>query len=135
MESNKKSISIVLLLLIATSILYSFSKNQFNDGQQTKDEIIGTWISEKDTNWKMEFTRTNNCYWYYKNNITKTFTYKISKNSCNNEFDSEYEYLKLNKTSKIHCYAINGITKDDDGKIYLSLEYDGRPRPMLFVKK
>lgn len=135
MKTNKKYTPILIIILIVTSVLYSFSKKQINNNQQSKDEIIGTWTSEKDTNWKIEFTKENKCYWYYENRKTNTFTYSISKYSCNSEYDSEYEYLKLNKTSKIHCYAINGIAQDDDGKIYLSLEYDGKPRPMLFVKE
>jgi len=133
MKTNKKNIIVLILLLAITVVFYSFSVIQTNN-QQTKDEIIGTWVSEKDTNWKMEFTNTNKCYWYYENSKTDSFTYTVNNYSCNNELDSEYEYLKIIKPSKTHCYAINGIT-DYNGEVYLSLEYDGKPRPVIFKKE
>ncbi len=129
----KTNIKTLILLLILTVALYSFSTIQ-SANQQTKDEIIGTWVSQKDINWKMKFTNTNKCYWYYENTKTDDFTYTLNNYSCNNELDSEYEYLKIVKFSKIHCYAVNGITTYN-GEIYLSLEYDGKPRPMIFKKE
>ncbi len=130
MQNYKNHIKTIRFL----ALTFFFLNCETNAQIDYSKEIIGTWISEEDTNWKMKFTETDNCYWYYENSITETFTYSISEYSCYNEFDSEYEYLKLSNTSGTFCYAINGITKDDDGKIYLSLEYDGKPKPMLFIK-
>jgi hypothetical protein len=62
MKTNRINIKALILLLTITVVFYSFSAIQTNN-QQMKDEIIGTWVSEKDTNWKMEFTNTNKCYW------------------------------------------------------------------------
>ena len=33
---------------------------------QEDASIVGTWISEEDTNWKMVFT-TSKCKWFYEN--------------------------------------------------------------------
>lgn len=124
-----------LLVLITTIVLYSFSGIQINN-QQKKDKIIGTWVSEKDPNWKIEFTKSNNCYWYYENSKTNSFTYYLSNEKGGQVPHSNGSYLKLKNVSNKNVlnYYVHGIT-EESGDIYLSLEYDGKPRPMLFKKE
>lgn len=133
MKTNKKNTTVLTLVVIISIALYSFSVIQVNN-PQTKDEIIGTWISEKDSNWKIEFTTTNNCYWYYENSKTETFTYYLSNEKGGESSDGSYLKLKDINSSDIYNYYIHGIT-EESGDVYLSLEYDGKPRPMMFKKE
>lgn len=133
MKTNRKNKLVLTVFLLSIVTLYSFKVIQTNN-LQTKNKIIGNWVSEKDTKWKIEFTDTNNCNWYYDNSITDTFTYTVNNSSCKNELDIEYEYLKLNNSSKAFCYSINGIT-EENGVEYLSIEWNSNPKPMIFIKK
>ena len=129
---NKKTCVFIASILIVT-IIYSFKVIKTN--QSTKDKVIGTWISDKDINSKWFFSANNTCKRYYNGTLLNTYSFSITDNSCNNEFDSKYEYLKLSKNSqKTYCYAINGITIDGNDT-YLSLEFDGNTKPMLFKKQ
>jgi hypothetical protein len=59
----------------------------------------------------------------------------MTNTSCGNKVDSEYEYLKLIKsTGKIYYYTINGITQDGHDT-YLSIGFNVDPTPMLFKKQ
>ena len=97
--------------------------------------IIGVWISETDSKSKWVFTDDFKCKRYYDNILLNTYTYSISNISCNNQTDSEFNYLRLEKenATTVYCYAINGITSDPDGT-YLSIEFNGNPRPILLKK-
>ena len=79
--------------------------------------IIGTWISEEDSKWKMVFTNDNKCFRYYNNNLRETDTCIISNTSpqCGETVpvDSQTSYLRLTNVQNINdvkCYEINGIT-------------------------
>ena len=130
---KNKKINILVFSMFIVTIIYSFKTTTIN--QSTKDKIIGTWISDEDINSKWVFSTNNICKRYYNGRLLNTYSFSITSYSCNNELDSIDEYLKLTKNnSKTYCYAINGITKDGNDT-YLSLEFDGNPRPMLFKKQ
>ncbi|WP_347175205.1 hypothetical protein [Polaribacter uvawellassae] len=130
---KNKKFSILILSVVIATIIYSFTTIKTN--QSTKDKIIGTWVSDKDINSKWVFSLDNTCKRYYNGVLLNTYSFSITNYSCNNELDSKYEYVKLLKSNqKTYCYAINGITKDGNDT-YLSLEFDGNPRPMLFKKQ
>jgi hypothetical protein len=129
---NKRNY-IVLILLI---VLVSSFRITNTILQSENDEIIGTWISELDTKSKWVFSTNNKCKRYYNNELLNIYSYTITNSSCNNETDLEFNYLKLVKESnnKEYCYAINGITSDSYGT-YLSIEFYGNPKPLLFKKQ
>lgn len=71
----------------------------------------------------------------FNRRLLNTYNFSITSYSCNNELDLIDEYLKLTKNnSKNYCYAINGITVDNNNT-FLSLEFDGNPKPLLFKKQ
>ncbi len=130
---KNKKISVLIVSVFITTIICSFTALKTN--QSTKDKIIGTWISDEDINNKWVFSTNNTCKRYYNGKLLNTYNFSITGYSCNNELDTIDEYLKLTKNnSKTYCYAINGITIDGNDT-YLSLEFDGNPRPMLFKKQ
>lgn len=134
MKTITKKIIIALVFMLAVTIVYSFTTNNSFNQQSTKDRIIGTWVLDSDPTNIWVFSSDNKCKSYYNGSLLKTSDFSISNYSCSNEIDTEYEYLKLNNNNKVYCYAINGITQDGED-VYLSLEYDGNPRPMLFKKQ
>lgn len=97
--------------------------------------IVGTWVSEKDSNSKWVFTQTD-CKRYYDNELLFTFSYSTSNSSpqCGHTvpIDRYTSYLKLteNIDGKDYCYEINGITNQK-----LSLRAVGRGRAMVFNKQ
>lgn len=98
--------------------------------------IIGSWYSEKDTNWKIEFDSKGLCNWYYKDELTGSYSYSIGNSSpwCGQEVpvENNTSYLMLNRESDgdQKCYEINGITDET-----LSLRFLGRGGYMLFSRK
>jgi len=125
----------VFVFALLVVIAYSFTtKNSFKQ-QSTKDKIIGSWVSDSDPANIWVFSSDNKCKRFHNGSLLNTSDFSISNYSCSNEIDAEYEYLKLKiNADKEYCYAINGITQDGED-VYLSLEYDGNPRPMLFKKQ
>ncbi|MEN8125831.1 MAG: hypothetical protein ABFR32_11965 [Bacteroidota bacterium] len=134
----------IKLALGATSIIILLAFSYKYIQVDIKEKIIGTWhmIDPNDINQeiilptKWVFTSDNNCIWYENNILIREFSYNITNYSCNDEYDSVYRYLKLENPldlNEVFCYAINGISEEED-KMYLSIEFDGNPRPMVFKK-
>ena len=105
-----KHILIVQFLLIFNTCLGQVPQ------QDITSKIIGTWVSEKDTNWTIEFTNEGVCYWNYPNEERDTFTYTISTTSpqCGYQVISDgttYYYLKLENQegNDSNCYEILGV--------------------------
>ncbi len=102
----KYLISAFSLLIIGYVVLSSFTTPE--------EDIIGTWVSEEDSNWKIKFNDDGTCLWYYTNEITDTYTYTITTTTpqCGYEVKtgSEYNYLKLIDTNGgENCYEILGV--------------------------
>lgn len=135
MKTTTKKIKVTVAIMLISVIVFSFTvKNSFNQ-QSTKDRIIGSWVSDSDSNSIWIFSLDGKCKRYYASKLLNTSDFTITNTSCDNKIDSEYEYLKLIKsTGKIYCYAINGITQDGNDA-YLSIEFNGNPSPILFKKK
>jgi len=131
----KKNIMITVAIMLISITVFSFTvKNSFNQ-QSTKDRIVGSWVSDGDSDSIWIFSLDGKCKRYYASKLLNTSDFTITNTSCDNKIDSEYEYLKLIKsTRKIYCYAINGITQDGNDT-YLSIEFNGNPSPMLFKKQ
>tara|TARA_B100001059_G_C17283132_1_gene309189 strand:+ start:43 stop:465 length:423 start_codon:yes stop_codon:yes gene_type:complete len=127
---------IVGILFAGILTLTAFTSNNPNE------DIIGTWLSENDTNWKIEFKSNGKCYWYYTGDSTETYTYSISdfSNSLGSTTDfcgktvssgrTESYYLTLTDSdSDKLCYEIFGLTND-----HLSLNYLGTSEIKIFNK-
>ena len=113
---RKAKLSIfILLVLIAVFIITSF----INTKTSEKDLIIGTWISEDDPNWTIEFTTDGNSQWNYISENPDNFTYNITTSSpqCGYEVQvagSQFSYLTLTDSSDgdITCYEILGVDNE-----------------------
>lgn len=98
--------------------------------------IVGTWVSEDDSNWKLIFTADNKCYQYYSNSLTETDSFIISNTSpqCGVRvpIDNYTSYLQLINTQNAEtiCYEINGITDKN-----LSLRVIDNGGAIVFVKQ
>lgn len=126
----RKLIKIIIFSVILVTNL------SFKNVNSQNSSIIGTWLSEKDSNWKLVFT-SSNCYQYYNNILIETNTYSISNTTpqCGKvvPITNYTSYLKLtevNNTSNFTCYEINGITSQ-----YLSLRQIDKGVILLFIKQ
>lgn len=109
----KKLISICLLFFVFT--FSCKAQSQLQQVNSVSNQLIGTWISEDDTNWKIQFNTNGNCYWYYTNEDTEVFSYSISTTSpqCGYEVrvnTADDYYLKLTDSdNEVICYEILGV--------------------------
>jgi len=77
----KKKIKITLLFFAIINIALAQKSIISKYIKEDKKNIIGTWVSEEDKNWKRVFTASGKCYDYYDNKLTGASTYKISNTS------------------------------------------------------
>jgi len=78
--------------------------------------IIGTWISEEDNNWKIEFNDSL-CNWQYTGEPKLVYRYTIANTSpqcgISVPVDQYSNYLRLTNVSDTTdqiCYLLNGVT-------------------------
>lgn len=97
--------------LSSITFLLAFNKKVSSDAT-----IIGTWVSEEDTNWKIIFTN-DKCTWMYQNNQTDEYNYILSNTSpqCGSIVlvTGETKYLQFTNTINIEdklCYEIYGLS-------------------------
>jgi hypothetical protein len=100
-------------MLLAASCL-SFAPHPRPDSEL----ILGTWVSEKDKNWKLVFTK-DKCTQYYSGEAPEVDHYTLSNKSpqCGEKVPvvnstTEYHYLQLLelKNNETTCYELNGLT-------------------------
>lgn len=110
---NKIILNVSFIFLLASSIIISLA---FNRKSTLDSSIIGTWISEEDTNWKMIFT-SDKCKWIYQNNQTDEYNYILTNTSpqCGSNVlvTGETKYLQITNTLNIEdklCYEIYGLS-------------------------
>jgi len=131
-------IVVIMFFLVLTS------SKEIIRSQQNEEELIGTWImvnpekigeADELLTTKWVFSSGNECRWLENGIKVYTFDYSVSNYSCDNTYDSKYKTLKLvdNISQKNLCYGINGFS-EFNGKTYLSIEFEGNPDPMVFVK-
>lgn len=143
---KKKKVILTSLSLIAIfAFTLSFAKFNFNrffmfSPQYIIDEranIVGSWVSEEDANYKLIFESGGIGYVYYGNDLNETFTYSISNETpqCGisvyvNESE-ETSFLKLENTATgfNDCYEINGISD------VLSISHVGSGSLSIFNKQ
>lgn len=119
----KKITILISIGLLTLYILVSFTIQQ--------SEIVGTWVSNNDTLWKISFSSNGIRKDYYENVLTDTYNYVIS-NNCGSQILTNELFIKtkdsLNETS---CDVLNGIHNEpstgtttlsitsESGKLYL----------------
>jgi hypothetical protein len=125
-------------MLLVVFVIASFTSNDLNQ------DIIGTWVSEDDSNWKIEFTTNGKCYWYYTGDSTEIYTYTITDFSNSLSQTAEFcgktvsarkkqsYYLKLvgGESNDSLCYEIFGITETS-----LSINSLGKSKIIVFDKQ
>jgi len=127
-----------LAVIFVTAILIcshiNLSANELPKIQNSS--IVGTWLLETDSKWKLVFTTTK-CYQYYEGKLVETTTYLISNTSpqCGNvvPVDNNTSYLKLTNdqsSTNVTCYEINGITSQN-----LSLRPVNNGKILIFVRQ
>ena len=125
-----KNIYLVLLFLTITFGCKAQQRTQLND---YTTEIIGTWISNDDLNYKREFTNNGICKDYSENVLVSTFSYSIGS-SCENENTVDFIYLQLiDEDDDVYCFEINGINENDSN--ILSLTGLMRGKIQLYTKE
>lgn len=83
-----------------------------------QNNIVGTFVNEKDPDWVLIFDANGKCYGYEAGVPTTTYTYTITNSTpqCGKEVDvdesQETDYLQLtdDSTNSTDCYVINGIS-------------------------
>lgn len=106
----------------------------------TKSQLVGTWISEDDINWRITFNERGTCRWdYIDNSINDTdfFRFEVYNTTpqCSQEVrtDLNNHYLTLTDVEDldIYCYEILGVDSNS-----LSISTVGLSvKNYLFVKQ
>lgn len=110
-DFKREKIIAILLILALVFMSSSFLRTP-------KEDIIGKWISEKNSNWTVEFTTDGKCYWNYPNEDTEIFTYTITSTSPQCGYDvktggAEDYYLELvDENNNKYCYEILSINSE-----------------------
>jgi hypothetical protein len=131
-KSRLLKCGIIIAMLICSHI--NLSANELPKIQNSS--IVGTWLSESDSKWKLVFTTTK-CYQYYGGTLVETNSYLISNTSpqCGKvvPVDNYTNYLKLiddQSSTNVNCYEINGITSQN-----LSLRPVNNGKILIFVRQ
>ena len=110
--------------------------------QDERDLILGSWVSEEDSNWKMVFTKDDTCNWYYEDELSSSYTYAISNTSpqCGqevyiSELTSYLSLIDVSDSTHQNCYEIYGFSEVTPGRKAVSLRWIRRGKPMLFIKE
>lgn len=128
---------VMIAACAAAACMGQSSTNNYKINLNHQDStLLGTWISEEDNNWKLEF-KNDTCLSTYIGSSTDTYKYTISNTSpqCGEvvDIDQYSNYLQLTNvsdtTDKI-CYLINGVTDTA-----LSLSPINRGGAFVFTKQ
>jgi len=103
-----------IMIFLVLSFCSLFCNAQTND---EKKDIVGTWISEDDSNWKVVFTADNMYCQYYEGNVIEKGLYTISSTIPQTEPNvptgEDISYLKLVDSDwNTEFYEINGVGAD-----------------------
>lgn len=129
---KKVGATIVGLLLILCGS--AFIQNQ------PGDTIVGTWISHPDGNSKWVFSSDSTVKIYYKGNLKKSYTYKLSKTPlhCGVDMserlqqypDESILILTNSESSKKRCYLVYGFDE-----VNLGISLFGSPNLLHFKRQ
>lgn len=128
-----------LLLLVIIGFIYGCKgQSQSQRVISYKSEIIGTWVSQDDPSYRMEFTNQGKQREYIDGQLQKEeYVYSI-ETSCNSNSNNGFDiYLKRRQTSDdlndYACDIINNLTTDASSICILSITND-RGQLELYTK-
>lgn len=125
-----------LLIFMLASFLFNCKAQQIQQ-PNLESEIIGTWISNDDSTYKIVFTQNGYERSYHNNILSSTFIYSITT-QCNGQTLTEsYDiFLKVVDAddSEVYCHFLNGIHTDENGVKTLSIRTE-RGKLELYTKQ
>ena len=135
MKTLKYTTKIVSIIFL-TSLFSCKAQSQASQITTYNTEIIGTWVSETDANYKIEFTTSNVQKEYIDNVVQAETNFFAIESSCgthtNNGFDI---YLKRSSSyTDFVCDVINNINTDQNGETTLSITTE-RGKLEVYVKQ
>ncbi|QEK52448.1 hypothetical protein FYC62_12890 [Pedobacter aquae] len=133
----------VIVILILTQSLVSFKGQNLTVGTfkspiiRQDSTIIGTWVSQNDNLWRLEFKNDSTLYSIYTGAGTDTCSFSISNSTpqcgITVPVENHTRYLKtinINDNTDVSCYLINGITNT-----HLSLSVIDEGGVQVFIKQ
>lgn len=109
MKAKKPLIIIPLLVLLAIVMTISSFVTP-------KRQIVGSWISQTNPNYKIEFFDNGKCKDYYGDKPNKEYTYYISTTCADSTSANEKSlFVQLDEVDGLFskCYQINGVHNQD----------------------
>ncbi|WP_156168360.1 hypothetical protein [Kordia zhangzhouensis] len=85
-----------------------------------KKEIIGTWVSEQNPDYKLEFMQNGVCRDFYANKPHKNYVYTIST-QCNENSAYRSLFVKIEDEEGFFskCYELKGVNEQNNGILVL----------------
>lgn len=86
-----------------------------------KKEIIGTWVSKENPNYRLEFSENGICRDYYGGNVDKKYVYSIST-TCGDNSAYRSLFIKIADQEGFFskCYELKSVNKDNDGMLIIA---------------
>ena len=126
-----------LIAIIILGFVYSCkAQTQLQRINTYNIQIVGIWVSEDDSEYKIEFTNQGVQREYINNELQEeTYQYSISS-SCGSNSNNGFDiYLKRHLNSDDYvCYVINNISTDSNGVVTLSITTE-RGKLDIYVKQ
>ena len=100
-------------------------------------KIVGTWISNNDSTYKLIFTSDGLQKSYYDNILSSTFSYTITTKCKDQILTTDYDiFLKVIDIddNETYCHLLNGIHTENNGVKTLSITTE-RGKLYLFTKQ
>ena len=126
-------LAIMCLVLLATLTVVSFKTYSDN---KVEASIVGTWVSEEDTNWKIIFTSSTS-KWYYQNVLINQYSYTLSNTTpqCGEtvSITSQTNYLQITNSADPNdktCYEVFGISMES-----LTISMIGSAKLLMFDRQ
>lgn len=114
----------IKLLLIGLLAFISNCKGQTQQEkiEEYKTKIVGTWVSDDDSDYKIKFS-TDGIQKEYIDNQIQSESYNFSiVSSCDENSNNGFDiYLKREYSGDITCDVLNNIILNDNGKLTLSI--------------
>lgn len=113
---------IIILIVILGSLVNCKAQSQLSKINTYINQIEGTWISQDNSNHKIEFSSEGTYKVYIESNLVSTYTYALTI-SCSSSTNNGYDvYLRIKDDNDIViCNIINNISINSDGETILSL--------------
>lgn len=131
-----KRTQIIVIIVLFTALISCKAQSQLAQINTNNTEIVGTWVSENDSTYKIEFT-SNGIQKEYINNVTQqeTNSYEIvSSCGANTNNDVDLYLKRYTSSSDFVCDIINNISTNQNGETILSITSE-RGKLELYIKQ